>query len=176
MQFVDVHNSPFEAVLLTGVSSGSETLKNENQDSPKTHLKKENHPDDNDSSLDTTPLSGLKRERTSSPSSDGDEDSKRQKLTDTNTTVTTVTHDTLFLLWRGRNPGSEIQLDPEAEFFGHIKFLDTECSQYEGVFYDSWTDLDLTITGKKISQDPGSPGEKWAELSWRAWEDEGGEH
>ena len=102
-------------------------------------------------------------------------DTKRQKLTDTNPTAATVIHDTLFLIWRGRNSESEIQLDPQADFIGHIKFLDAECSQYEGVFYDTYTDLNLTIKGKKVSQDPGTPGENWAELSWRVWEDEGGE-
>ena len=132
------------------------------------------HPDDKCPSPNGTPILGLKRERTSSPSSDDDVYSKRQKLLDTTVTATTVTHDALFLMWRGRNPESEIQLDPQGDFIGHIKFLDAECSQYEGVFYDTWMEMPITIKGKKVSQDPETPRENWAELSWRVWEDEGG--
>ena len=158
-------------------SPGNATLKNENLDSQKNHIKTEDHhhPDDKGPSPDSNPLSGLKRERTSSPSSDDDVFSKRQKLLDTTVTATTVTHDALFLMWRGRNPESEIQLDPQGDFIGHIKFLDAECGQYEDVFYDTWMEMPITIKGNKVSQDPGTPGEKWAELSWRVWEDEGGE-
>ena len=143
-------------------SSGSKKREDENQESQKTHIKTEDHhdPDDKGPSPDSNPLSGLKPERTSSPSSDDDVDAKQQKLLDTTVTATTATHDALFLMWRGRNPESEIQLDPQGDFIGHLKFLDTECSQYEGVFYDTWMEMAITIKGNKVSEDAGTPGEK----------------
>ena len=78
-------------------------------------------------------------------------------------------------MWHGRATHERgIQLDPDGDFIGHIKFLDEECSRYEGVFYDSWTNQDITLKGNKVSQDPGPPEENWAKLSWRAWEVEEG--